>query len=41
MLFVGRIAHYSRRLFGSSFLIHGINFCKVPNGEQTESRILC
>ena len=34
MLFVGRIAHYSRGLFGSSFLIHGIKYYKVTNGEK-------
>ena len=34
MLFVGRIAHYTRGLFESTFLIHRIKYDKVPNGEK-------
>jgi len=35
MLFVGRVAHYSRGLFGSSFRIGLIKYYKVPNGAKT------
>ena len=35
MLFVGRVAHYSRGLFGSSFRIGLIKYYKVPNGAKS------
>ena len=35
MLFVGRVAHYSRGLFGSTFRIGLIKYYKVPNGAKS------